>query len=217
MKLPPLTTSRSFSPSPSASNMRAPMSCQSVPPANHGGVHAARRPQAEMQEGLDRGQVAAAGVELQVLARRARVNAHLRSVAIAVPGRTAEREPEEVVIRQPLGFVLEDERGPVEVVDHQVQVAVIVEVGVRRPGGVALYVQPPGPRPIAERQVSIVPEDVVGELASRLPAEPLQQALLALPRETLATWLRQVGRAELPHEGEIVEVRDGARIAVRDE
>ena len=188
-----------------------------VRPVNHGRVNRAQRSQAEVEEGLDRGQVTARGVELEVLARRARVNGHLRSVSVAVSGRSAEREPEEVVARQPLGFVLENERGSVEVVDHEIQVTVVVEVGVRRPGGVARHVQPPRLRAIAERQVSVVLEDVVGELAARPLAKPLEQSLLALPLETLAAGRRQVGRAHLLHEGEIVEVGDVARIAVGDE
>ena len=77
-----------------------------------------------MQERLDGGQVAAAGIELEVPARRARVKGDLRAVAIPVSLRTSEREPEEVVIGQSLGRVLEDEGGPVEVIDHEVQVAV---------------------------------------------------------------------------------------------
>ena len=120
-------------------------------------------------------------------------------------------------MRQPLGLVLEDEGGPVEVVDHEVQVAVVVEVGVGRPGGVARHIQPPRLRPIAERQVSIVLKDVVGDLASRPLAQPFKESLLALPLETLAAGLRQVGGAHPLHVGEIVEVGDVARIAVRDE
>src|SRR5205823_8115659 len=85
-------------------------------PANGGRVNCAQGSQAEVQERLDAREVTAAGIELEVLTRRAQVDGHLRSVAIAVPGWAAEREPEEVVMRQPLGLVLEDEGGPVEVV-----------------------------------------------------------------------------------------------------
>ena len=170
-----------------------------------------------MQERLDGGEVTAAGIELQILARGARVDGDLRAVAIPVSPRTSEREPEEIVMRQPLDPVLEDEGGPVEIVDHEVQVAVVVQVGVRRPGGVTRDIHPPRHRAIAERQVAVVPEEGVGELAPRPLAQPREQSLLALPLETLAAGLRQVARAHLPHEGEIVEVGNVLRIAVGDE
>jgi hypothetical protein len=70
------------------------------------------------------------------------------------------------------------ECGHVGVVDHQVQVAVVVEIGVGRAVGVAGHVQPPVGRLVGEGEVAVVAEGIVGDALRGYGFDELEDALL---------------------------------------
>ena len=58
--------------------------------------------------------------------------------------------------------VLVDRRGRVDAVDHEVELAVVVEIGIRRAVRKAGLLDAPFLALIGERQVAVVPEHMVG-------------------------------------------------------
>ena len=98
-----------------------------------------------------------------------------------------------------------DGRGRVDVVDHQVEPAVVIEIGIRRAIGEARLLHSPCFRLVGERQIAVVMEHIVGQaVAVQLLQEP--QGSLVVSRSTCTQ-----------HRCLVIEIVGRLGIAVGDE
>ena len=154
---------------------------------------------------VHRGQIPPIGRVIEVLLRAAGREDQRRSDPPSV-GRLSLELYFQVVMGVVLRLdVLVDGRGPVDIVDHQREPAVVVEIGVRRAIREARLVHSPFGRLVGKRQIGIVAEDIIGQ--------PVAVELLQESQGTLVV----SGSACTEHRGLVVEIVGGFGVPVADE
>ena len=133
-----------------------------VGPDDAQAIHTRRRAETEMGPVIHRRRVAAVGGLVDVLLLPPRREDQRRSDPRPV-GRLPRELDLEIVMRIVLGCdILIDECGRVDVIHHEIEPAVVVEIGIGRAVRIAGLVHSPCCGLVGERQVPVVPEDVVG-------------------------------------------------------
>ena len=115
-----------------------------------------------MLAGVHGGHVAAVRGMVEVLVLTPRREDQPRSDPPSV-GRLPFQRDAQIVMGVVLGLdILVDGGGRVDVVDHDVEPAVVIEIGIRRAERKARLIHAPCFGLVGERQVTIVSEDIVG-------------------------------------------------------
>ena len=125
-------------------------------------------------------------------------------------GRLPLQRDLQIVMGVVLGLhVLVDEGRSIDVVHHDIELAVVIEIGVRRPVRKARPLHPPCLGAVGERQVTLISEHVVGRL---VPAQLIQDLRLSATRQSALS-----ASARPEHGLLVIQIRDRLGIAVGDE
>ena len=180
-----------------------------IGPRDFQAVHARDTTQPEMGPVIHRGHVASVRGVVEVLFLSAGRDDQCRSDPPQI-GRLPLQGDPQIVMCVVLGLhVFVDECGTVGVVHDEIEFAVVIEIGVGRPVRKARLVHPPFFGSVGERQVTLVPEDVVGRL---VPAQLPQDFPLSATRHAAFS------RSARPEHGLLViQIGDRLGIAVGDE
>src|SRR5690349_1132488 len=101
--------------------------------------------------------------------------------------------------------ILVNGRGGVDIVDHEIERAVVVEVGVGGAVGKARMIQSPLSGSVRERQVAVAAEDLAGDLVATQVLQNLKGASIVS------------GPPGAQHGGLVIEIIHGFGVAARDE
>ena len=180
-----------------------------IGPQDFQAVHARDTTQPEMGPVIHRGHVPSVRGVVEVLFLSAGGDDQRRSDPPRI-GRLPLQGDPQVVMCIVLGLhVFVDECGTVGVVHDEIELAVVIEIGVGRPVRKARLIHSPFFGSVGERQVTLVPEDVVGRLVrAQLP----QDFPLSATRHASFS-----GSARPEHGSLVIQIGDRFRVAVGDE
>ena len=142
-------------------------SLPAIRPNDQNGIGFGGLPQSKVQHGFDSRLITSGKIELLILCDAGGSNIYFCSQAIGVSCRTGQFDLQKMVFRLLFLVISENESSVIDIVDHQIEIAVVIQIAKCSPVGKGRDSQPPGLCFIPEAQVSVIAEKIVIDFPGR--------------------------------------------------